>query len=161
MPASDTAVLTVWHLGPTVGVAGDALLGQALGDRLRAPMVVHSVALPHTPVEPQPRGERIWLDSALQILTEVVATDSAVACVRGPIAEQRRPSAAQRAAIAAVRQTAAARSGRMTIADAERMDIRVAVGACTPASGPSGSGDTASRSPLVPPAARATLPAAR
>jgi len=162
VPASDTAVLTVWHLGPTLGAAGDALLGRALGDRLRAPVVVHSVALPATPVAPQPRGERVWLDSALQILTVVVATDSAVACVRGPIAEQRRPTAAQREAIAAVRQSNAARSGRLTIGDAERMDIRVAVGVCAPPeAGPSGSGDAASRSPLVPPAHWRVPPAGR
>ncbi|MEO7713149.1 MAG: DUF389 domain-containing protein [Gemmatimonadaceae bacterium] len=162
VPANDIAVLTVWHLGPSMGAAGDALLGQALGDQLRAPVLVHSIALPATPLAPQPRGERVWLDSAMRILTEVVATDSAVACVHGPIAKQRRPSAAQGAAIAAVRQTAAARSGRMTISDAEGMDIRVAVGLCAPPeAGPSGGVGTATRSLRVPPAARPTLPSAR
>jgi uncharacterized hydrophobic protein (TIGR00271 family) len=126
----DSTVLTIWHVGPALGAAGEALLGQAIAGRLRSPVTVHAAALPETPLAAPRVRLRAWRDSALAILTAVAGSDSAVACVRGPLSVRAGRATPARDVLAELRQSDAASAGRMAFEQADRLDIRVAVGSC-------------------------------
>jgi hypothetical protein len=165
LSASDSVLLSVTHVGPSLGAAGAALLGRAVEDRLRAPVRMQTVALPASPLVATAGRERAWVDSAQKILTAVAATDSAVACLHAPIGARRRHSSEERTAIAGLQSSQAARPGRVTIADAPRFDIRVAVGACAPALpsavAPAGASTAATPPMRASPGVPASAPPAR
>ncbi|MEO6527028.1 MAG: DUF389 domain-containing protein [Gemmatimonadaceae bacterium] len=133
LPAHDSALMVVRHAGAPFGPAGERLLARALSAGLRSPVALRVSSLPGVPFVSASGRERAWLDTATTMLTEIVRTDSAVACVRGPIARARRRTAAQRAILSALRRSAGSDSARVTIDDGAHWEIRAAAGTCAPA----------------------------
>ncbi|MEO7085304.1 MAG: DUF389 domain-containing protein [Gemmatimonadaceae bacterium] len=136
---SDSLVVEVHHAGPALGPAAEDLVARNLGSALGAPVRVIDFPLPISGVTAALGREREWLGRAQPILDWVAATDGAVACVLAPVAESRKSTASERAAIAKIRESAAFRAGRLAISDSSGWSIR-AGGQC------SGSGTTPPRS---------------
>ncbi len=132
MSPDDTARVVQRYLGAPLGAVGDALLTRALAAQLNSPVVARTVALSATAYAADRRQEDAWIDSTLALLREVALTDSAVACVRGPIANNRRRTTAQKAIASRLLTSGAAQSGRMALTDAPRWDVRISKAACTP-----------------------------
>ena len=130
LPARDSARLTVRHAGPAIGAAGEQLLSRAMNTALGAPLAVRAVSLPAVPLVASAGRERAWLDSAAAILAEVAHTDSAVACIRGPLRLTRRRTGVHRTILRALRVAPALDSARVTIADGARWEISVAARSC-------------------------------
>ncbi|MEP6991851.1 MAG: DUF389 domain-containing protein [bacterium] len=128
----DTARVTLRYLGPPLGPSGDALLTRALDARLSSPVVVRTVPVPATVYAAAPRRESAWTDSTLALLREVALTDSAMACVRGPVAKNRRLTKAQKSIATRLLASEPAQTGRLSLADAPRWDVRIAASACAP-----------------------------
>ncbi|MEO5815592.1 MAG: DUF389 domain-containing protein [Gemmatimonadaceae bacterium] len=133
MSADDTARVTLRYLGPPLGPSGDELLTRALGARLNSPVVAHTIPVPSSVFAAAPRRESTWIDSTLVLLREVALTDSAVACVRGPIANSRRLTTAQKAIATRLLTSAFGQTGRLTVSDATRWDVRISTTPCAAA----------------------------
>ncbi|CAN5546001.1 hypothetical protein BH09GEM1_BH09GEM1_09300 [soil metagenome] len=132
----DTARVTLRYLGGPLGAFGDALLTRALAARLSAPVVAHTVPVPASVYTAAPRRESAWLDSTLVLLRAIALTDSAVACVRGPIANGRRLTTAQKAIATRLLTSEPAKAGRLALTDAPRWDVRIATSSCVPTPAP-------------------------
>ncbi|CAN5897507.1 hypothetical protein BH11GEM1_BH11GEM1_18630 [soil metagenome] len=137
--AGDTARVTLRHLGAPIGPSGDALLTSALAARLSSPVVARTVAMPATVFAATPRRESAWLDSTLVLLREVALTDSAVACLRGPIANGRRLTRAQKAIATRLLASESALAGRLVLTNASRWDVRISATPCVPPTAPAAS----------------------
>ncbi|MDQ2666713.1 MAG: hypothetical protein M3Z05_11955, partial [Gemmatimonadota bacterium] len=136
MSEGDTARVTLRYLGGPLGAFGDALLTRALAARLSAPVVAHTVPVPASVFAAAPRRESAWLDSTLVLLQAVALTDSAVACLHGPIANTRRPTKAQKAIATRLLASPPALAGRLTLTNGPRWDVRISTTACVPAPAP-------------------------
>jgi uncharacterized hydrophobic protein (TIGR00271 family) len=134
--AGDTVRVTLRYLGAPLGASGDALLTSALAARLNSAVVARTVAMPATVFAATPRRESAWLDSTLVLLREVALTDSAVACLRGPIANGRRLTTAQKAIATRMRASGPAQAGRLVLTDASRWDVRISMTPCVPTPAP-------------------------
>jgi uncharacterized hydrophobic protein (TIGR00271 family) len=132
MSAGDTARGVLRYLGAPLGPSGDALLSRALDARLNSPAVVRTVPIPATVYAAAPRGERAWIDSTMVLLREVALTDSAVACVHGPVASTRRLTTAQKAIADRLRAWGPSRAGRLALMDSSRWDVRISATPCGP-----------------------------
>jgi uncharacterized hydrophobic protein (TIGR00271 family) len=135
LPARDSVRLTVLHAGAPLGDPAEQLLARALTATLATPVAIRGVALPAVPIVATSRGARAWLDSARVVLAEVARTDSAVACIRGPVAVAERSAGVSRTVLRALRQFPSLDSTRVIIRNGTRWEISVARGACTEASG--------------------------
>ncbi|MEO8335536.1 MAG: DUF389 domain-containing protein [bacterium] len=133
MSADDTARVALRYLGPPLGPAGDDLLTRTLAARLSSPVLARTIPVPATVYAAAPRRESAWVDSTLVLLGEVALTDSALACVRGPIANSRRLTTAQKAIATRLLSSPFAQTGRLTVSDAARWDVRVSTTPCAPA----------------------------
>ncbi len=144
MSAGDTARGVLRYLGPPLGPSGDALLSRALDARLSSPAVVRTVPIPATVYAAARRGEQAWIDSTMVLLREVALTDSAVACVHGPVANTRRLTTAQKTIANRLRTSGPAQAGRLALMDSSRWDVRISATPCV-----------STRGPAAPPAANA------
>ena len=135
----DTAVITVYHLGPPLGAIGEALLGGTLANHLGSLVRLQGVALPATPFAAAAGGERKWLDSVRVLTSELLRAGAGVGCVRGPMAATGRASATRRMVLSALNATAAARTGKLTMSPASTWDFRVDSTRCGPAPVPADS----------------------
>ncbi len=133
MSAGDTARVVLRYLGPPLGPSGDDLLTRTLAARLNSPVVARTIPVPATVSAAAPRRESAWIDSTLVLLGEVALTDSALACVRGPIASNRRLTAAQKSIATRLLASAFGQTGRLTVTDAARWDVRISTTPCEPA----------------------------
>ena len=129
----DSVRLIVRHLGAPLDSVSLQILGRAVEGRLRAPVEIQAISLPVTPFAAAGGREGRWLDSARTILAQVARTDSALTCVRGPGAGDRRASAAARRAIDSLRASPLAQTGRLVLAEAPALALRVALGQCASA----------------------------
>ena len=130
LDASDTARITVRHLGPAFGPVGDAVLGRALGASVGSPVTITDVALPSEwYVAPAGRTSS-WLDSTRALLDMVAATPGAFGCVERPEQGSSGRSAESRRMLASLKQTAAAQAGRLGIGPGPRWRVRIAKLAC-------------------------------
>ncbi len=136
MSTGDTARVALRYLGPPLGPSGDVLLARALDARLNTPVVVGTVPIPATVYSAAPRRERAWIDSTMVLLREVALTDSAVACLHGPIANTRRLSTTQRAIATRLLASGMAQAGRLALVDASQWDVRVSATRCAPTPAP-------------------------
>lgn len=144
LPARGDPILTVYHIGPALGAAGEALLARALDPGLsRRPHIADSALVTTVAVAPLGR-ELAWRTAAWPLLRWVATVRGAAACVRGPL-DRRSRSAGQRATIDSIRTSAANRAGRVTLADSSAWRIVVVAGACPSDSSP------ARRAPPVAP----------
>ncbi len=130
IPSSDSATVSVYHLGPPLGTSGGALLAAMLSDRVGASVRVTDKPLDARPVSRRLSAANSWLQRALPLLGWVENADKAFACVSAPVGAARRLSSDQKRSIAAVRASAAARAGRVVISDSSGWSIRVVADSC-------------------------------
>lgn len=143
LPARGAPVLTVYHIGPTLGVAGEALLARTLDGALTQRPRIEDAALTAS-VAAAPLGrEASWHSGAMPLLDWVAGVRGATACVRAPIGDGRRKSAKQRALIDSIRASAASQAGRVTMTDSSAWRIAVVAGACPVAMSPAAAGPSA------------------
>ncbi len=139
VPSLASPTLTVRHLGPPLGAAGEVFLSRTLSAQLGSTMRVVDEPLASSTASANLNGSARWATAAASILDWVAKADGAWACVRGPVDSTRRRTTAQRAAAAAVLASSAAKQGRVAFRDSAGWSIRVA-GQCAPRDTASGTG---------------------
>lgn len=130
MSPSDSVTVLAYHVGEPLRTIGSAMLARALSLRLNVPVRVEDVPLPAARLAATPGQLPRWLDTTRTLLAVVARTDSAVACVRGPIGPKPRPTRGDKAIMASLQATEAGQIGRVTFTQAARWEVRVAVGSC-------------------------------
>lgn len=129
--ATDSISLRLSHLGEPLSAVAATLLSRAISARLAAPVAVVDAPIPATVLTAAAGRQTRWMDSTRVLLSIVASSDSVMACVRGPIAPSRRTTARDRAVAKALQATEASRRGRLVASDADRWQIRLAVGSCS------------------------------
>lgn len=129
----DSLVVTLRHLGNSVGRSGEAILAGYLTDELNATVTVLDSPLVHSTVTRALGHEADWLVRAAPILDWVAHTKNAVACIHAPAKPGRRTTARQRAALATLSRSAAKTAGRLILEDSAGWSIRAADGSCSAA----------------------------
>jgi uncharacterized hydrophobic protein (TIGR00271 family) len=129
----DPPTLVVRHLGPALGEPGAALLATLLSSRLGTAIQIRDVAIRAEPIVSRNGRTAVWVDSAMALLSQVVPSDSVVACVRSPT-ESGAGNSADRAIHKRLESSDAARAGRLRVTDRGPWAIRAAVATCAAAS---------------------------
>lgn len=130
VPSRATPTIVVRHLGPPLGAAGEAVLASRWSTRAGARLQVRDVPLAIDTATAALGRERQWLPVADTVLTWVAQADRAIACVKAPSDTARKTTSAQRAALASLRASPAARAGRVLVTDSSGWSIRVAIDRC-------------------------------
>ena len=127
--------VTVRHLGPALGLAGEQMLGQRLSEAVGTPVRVVGAALPVVPISADSGAsdDSLWVRRALDVLAEVAHAPDMVACVAGPIGTGRRVSPGSARVLAVLENTAVGRAGRLTMVSAPRWSLWTAATTCAAA----------------------------
>ncbi|HXC25686.1 MAG TPA: DUF389 domain-containing protein [Gemmatimonadaceae bacterium] len=120
-------MVTVKHIGASLGPAGQVLLAHILSRSVGMPVTVTEIVLPATPLIEQAHHTKAWLDSALAVLAEVAHLDSVVGCVNEATTQSGRSSRLWRDVHAQLLASPAAQAGRMILTHpAPQWTLRVA-----------------------------------
>jgi len=130
LPARGDPVVAVYHIGPPLGDAGEALLARTLGASLTGSARIADSALVATAALAPLGREATWRAAALPLLEWVAGVRGASACVHAPIGNARRTTADQRATLDSIRASAASRAGRVTLRDSSAWQINIVAGSC-------------------------------
>jgi uncharacterized hydrophobic protein (TIGR00271 family) len=130
LPSAGNPRVVVRHLGDSLGAAGEALLARELSRNIGVVLEVADAALSPTAVVAVAGRERQWYDTARNTLEWVARTNGTSACVTGPSASHRRPSAVHRTLLQAIQTSPAAASGRLLMRDSSQWTVRASVGPC-------------------------------
>jgi hypothetical protein len=131
VPSREPPTVIPHHLGAPLGDAGAALLASRWSSSIGATVRVRDDALQHADTSRRLGREREWFSAAAPLLAWVAGADRAVACISAPVDSTRRRTASERSTLDSVRHTAAAKLGRVVIADSAGWRIRVAVERCS------------------------------
>lgn len=134
--------ITVRHLGPPLGGAGEEMLTRALSASLRSEVRITDIALRTEALVAAVGRERDWIVSALAVLHDIARTDSVLACVTWPASRPRRAQVPATSGVSApegpprgsaagavadtLLSTEAGRDGRVTIMKGAAWGIRAA-----------------------------------
>ena len=116
------AAVRLWHLGPPLGAAGEALLARAFAAELGAPLRIVDDPLPSERLIARRGAAAEWLATATRIVAITAASDSLISCVRGPGATDPATRDALRAA--------SGTGERLVIDPARSWSVRVVAGSC-------------------------------
>jgi hypothetical protein len=115
---------------PPLGAAGEVLLARAISAQLGQAVRVGDCPLLATPLVMGAGAEGAWLADALRIAGDVSRLDGVSVSVGGPMRPARRTAATDRAVLAALRASRAARDARLGLTAHPAWSIQVVRGAC-------------------------------
>ena len=128
-------LVTVRHLGPALGLAGEQMLGQRLSEAVGTPVRLVGAALPVVPMSADSGAsdDSLWVRRAVDVLAEVAQAPDMVACVAGPIGTGRRANPRSSRVLAVLENTTVGRAGRLTMVSGPRWSLWTAATTCAAA----------------------------
>ena len=144
VPSRATPTIAVRHIGPPIGSTAQQLLANRWETRVGARIDVLDVPLTTAAVADRLGREREWYTLAHPLLDWASDADRAVVCVSAPIGASRHLTNGERAVLAAVRESAVSKAGRLVLSDSSGWSVTVGIQPCAGRS-PSGVASDSSR----------------
>lgn len=129
-PKDAPMVVEAIHLGPPLGPAGAALLGDALSRELGATVAVRDRAVAPEPITAPPEDGIKWLSATITELAMLDAVASLHGCVEVPAATRFKPIRDAEAIAATIRTSPAYTTGRLDVRAGPRWKAVLSISPC-------------------------------